>query len=177
MTLYLNAPAAQRRILAWAAAKIDCDVDCEYDGDGDTDDALHFLIVPRDADKRIVLSADAAKTFALLGPAFQLEHENDANELHIYVSHPNEAQATELLRAFKALAAKVERGTWPFAVSGAMMLVGFILFCCAFSGLHEHLHQYEAPWETFFEWAFSIPIRIGDALYAFASAEDGPAEL
>ena len=175
MSLFLNAPGAQRRVLAWAAAKIDCDVDCIHDSAGDTDDALHFVIVPRDGDERISLSADAVKTFASLGPAFQLEHENDANELHVYVAQPNEAQAAALVRAFKSLTAKMERNTWPFAVSGAMMLAGFIIFCCAFSGLHGHLHQYEAPWETFFEWAFSIPIRIGDALYSFAAggAQEG----
>ena len=132
------------------------------------------MIVPRDADDEIVLTSDATATFASLGPAFQLEHENDANELHIYVSQPTEAQATELLRAFKTLASKVERSTWPFAVSGAMMVVGLVLFCCAFSGLHEHLHQYEAPWETFFEWAFSIPIRVGDILNSIVVGDEGP---
>jgi hypothetical protein len=162
-SLRLDAVGCQRRLVTWAST-LAVKVDLEFDENSVGDDQLHYVVLPSSDGDRLTLSQRNRDTFALLGAAFELQHSEDENALHIYVTQPSHNEAAELMRSFAAIARKVERSTWPYTISGALVLIGVALLCVSFSWLHTHLHEYEAPWETFFEWAFTLPIVVGDKL-------------
>jgi hypothetical protein len=147
-SLRFKSTKAQLEIVQWAQNNLEEEFRMEVAGN--TSSSVTFSLFSTKKGCSPYLSAKAYSEFDMLGPAFTLSDEDQY--LRITVRDPTPDESKTLLRLFSERARLLAKPVWPLWLATGFLFASLISAGMSIWFLTHHVHGYEKPFETLFDY-------------------------